>query len=236
MRTKVWTISIRIFHWFLAIGFTVAYILGDYDKYENLHFAFGLFVGTLILFRVMYGFFGNRYSNFKDFPISIKNQISFIAGFFKKDKTYIGHNPVASIVMLGIFIVGLLCSISGFTLYSVENPSFLNINFNEDFLEEVHEILANSFLILVVIHLIGLFTDLLFHSKIRTIQSIFTGYKSVQGENSKQSTFHTIFSVIWLIVPFLAFVYGNNLKTKSENDKSKVEHYEKNERHDEDDD
>jgi uncharacterized protein with ParB-like and HNH nuclease domain len=60
--------------------------------------------------------------------------------------------------------------------------------------------------------------------------------KSVQGENSKQSTFHTIFSVIWLIVPFLAFVYGNNLKTKSENDKSKVEHYEKNERHDEDDD
>jgi len=234
MKTKVWTISIRIFHWFLAIGFTFAYILSDFDNYENLHYAFGLFVGVLILFRFIYGLIGNKYANFQDFPLSIKNQISFITHFFKKDKTYIGHNPAASIVMLGIFIVGLFCSISGFMLYSVENPSFININFSEYFLEEAHEILANLFLILVVIHLIGIFTDLLFHSKTKTLQSIFTGYKSVEGENSKQNTLHVIFSFIWFVVPFLAFLYGNNLKTETKTEKNKTEQHENKQEEDED--
>lgn len=239
MRTKVWTISIRIFHWFLAIGFTAAYILSDFDSYENLHYAFGLFVGVLILFRVIYGFIGNRYANFKDFPISIKNQLSFVTHFFKKDKTYIGHNPAASIIMLGIFTVGLFCSISGFMLYSVENPSFINTNFNEDFLEEAHEIFANLFLILVVIHLMGIFTDLLFHSKTKTLQSIFTGHKSVEGEYSMQNTLHVIFSIIWFIIPFLAFIYGNNLKSESSNENNQIEQHENNQEedeHDEDDD
>ena len=236
MKTKVWTISIRIFHWLLAIGFTAAYILGDFDSLDNLHYAFGLFVGALILFRLIYGLIGNKYSNFKDFPISVKNQISFIKNFFKNDKTYIGHNPAASVVMLGIFIVGLLCSISGFMVYSVENPSFLNISLSEDFLEEGHEILANLFLVLVIIHLIGLLIDLLFHANKRTLQSIFTGYKSVTGENSKQNTFQTILSVLWLLVPFFAFIYGNNLKTENNIEKNKIEHYNKHEEHDEDDD
>jgi cytochrome b len=236
MRTKVWTISIRIFHWFLAIGFVVAYILGDFDNFENLHYAFGLFVGALVSLRLIYGILGNKYANFRDFPISVKNQISFIKNFSKKDKNYIGHNPAASVVMLGIFIVGLFCSFSGFMLYSVENPSLFNINLSEDFLEEGHEILANLFLILVVIHLIGLFTDFLFHSNTKTLQSIFTGYKTVEGESSKQNTFQTIFSVLWLLVPFFAFIYGNNLKTENNIEKNKVEHYDKHEEHDEDDD
>lgn len=223
MRTKVWTVSIRIFHWLLAIGFASAYILSDFDNYENLHYAFGLFVGALILFRIIYGFVGNKYANFKDFPIRIKNQITFIKHFFKKDKTYIGHNPAASIVMIGIFIVGLFCSISGYMLYSVENPSIINVSLSEDFLEETHEILTNLFLGLVIIHLIGIFTDLLFHSKTKTLQSIFTGYKSVEAENSKQNVFLAIFSVLWFIVPFLAFLYGNNLNTVNNTEKNQIE-------------
>ena len=91
--------------------------------------------------------------------------------------------------MLGVFIVGLLCSISGF--YSVENSLFFNINLSEDFLEEEHDILANLFLVLV-----GIFTDLIFHSKTKTLQSIFTRYKSVEAENTKQNVFQTIFSVL----------------------------------------
>jgi len=67
MKSYIWTLPTRVFHWSLAIGFTTAYILGDFDKFENLHFAFGAFVGTLILFRIVFGIFGPRYSNFKDF-------------------------------------------------------------------------------------------------------------------------------------------------------------------------
>lgn len=239
MKTKVWTISIRIFHWCLAIGFTAAYILSDFHDYQNLHYGFGLFVGGLLLFRIIYGFLGPKYAHFMDFPIGIKNQIEFITHFFKKDKTYIGHNPMASIVMLGIFVVGLFCSISGYILYSVENPSRINVNLSEHLVEEAHEILANLFLILVIIHLIGIVTDLIFHSKTKTLQSIVTGYKTVEGENTKQNAFQIIFSVIWFIIPFLAFIYGNNLQTETKNEKNKSEQHENNHKekeHDEDDD
>lgn len=221
MKTKVWTLSIRIFHWLLAIGFCSAYILGDMDEYPNLHYAFGLFVGSLILFRILYGLIGNRYANFTDFPVSLRSQISFITGF-RNNKPYIGHNPAASLVMLGIFVVGILCSISGYMLYSVESGSILA--FNEDILEEGHEVIANLFLILVIIHLAGLLTDLVFHRKANTLQSIFTGYKNVEGENSSQNAFHTIFSVIWFIVPFAAFIYGNNLSDKDAGS-GKTEYY-----------
>lgn len=226
MRTKVWTSSIIIFHWLLAIGFTAAYILSDFDEYLNLHYAFGLFVGALISFRIVYGFIGNKYANFKDFPISVKNQLTFLKNFFDKDKTYVGHNPAASIVMLGIFIVGLISSLSGYLLYSTENPTFVTTNFGEELIGEVHEVFANLFLILVIMHLIGILTDLLFHSKTKTIQSIFTGYKTIDGENSKQTTIHLVFTIIWFVVPFLAFIYGKGLNLKTTSEKDQIEHHE----------
>lgn len=235
MKTKVWLLPIRIFHWFLAIGFTAAYILGDFDDYRNIHYAFGLFVGALVLFRIIYGLIGPKYANFKDFPIGIKNQIEFIKHFLKKDETYIGHNPAASVVMLSIFLVGLLCSFSGFMRYSVESNSLININLSEDFIEEAHEILANLFLILVGIHLVGIIADLLFHAKTKTLQSIFTGYKSVEGENSKRNAFHAIFSVIWFIVPFLTFIYGNNLTSENKIEINQIEQHEKPNKYDEND-
>jgi cytochrome b len=194
MKTKVWPISIRLFHGFLAIGFASAYLLSDFENYRNWHYAFGLFVGVLLLFRIFFGFFGPKYANFKDFPIGKKSQIEFFSHFFKNDKTYVGHNPAASIVMLSIFLVGLLCSFSGFFLYSVEGNSLLTLNLNEGFSEEAHEILANLFLILVGVHLMGILADVLFHPKTKTLQSIFTGSKNVEGEDSKQSTLHHLFS------------------------------------------
>jgi cytochrome b len=227
MRTKVWTISIRIFHWLLAIGFTAAYILGDFDSYENLHYAFGLFVGALVLFRLFYGLFGPKYANFKDFPIHIKNQIKFVQNYFNKDKAYIGHNPAASIVMLLIFIVGLFCSISGYLLYSNESAGLFVVGFNKELLEETHEILANLFLFLVVIHIVGLTTDLIFHNKLKAINSIFTGFKNVEGENSKPNNFQKLYTIFWLIIPFFMFYYGYKLEgqNKSSND-NKIEHHE----------
>jgi cytochrome b len=233
MSTKVWTSSIRIFHWLLAIGFTAAYILSDFDEYQNLHYAFGLFVGVLISFRIVYGFIGNKYANFKDFPISVKNQLTFLKSFFDKDKTYVGHNPAASIVMLGIFIVGLISSLSGYLLYSAENPTFVKTNLGEELIGEVHEVFGNLFLILVITHLIGILTDLLFHSKTKTIQSIFTGYKTVDGENSKQTTLHQFFTIIWFVVPFLAFMYGKGLTTKTTSEKEQIEHHENTQEEDE---
>ena len=44
MKTFIWSVPIRIFHWLLVIGFATAYILGDQVITANWHFAFGAFV------------------------------------------------------------------------------------------------------------------------------------------------------------------------------------------------
>ncbi len=144
MRIYIWTLPTRIFHWLLAIGFVTAYSLGYFDNPGSLHFAFGAFVTTLIVFRLLFGLFGPRYANFKDFPIGLKNQKEFLKSYFSKTNKYAGHNPVASVIMLLILITGLLCGVSGYLLYAVENNVF-SLNINEHFLEESHEALAISF-------------------------------------------------------------------------------------------
>lgn len=225
MKTYIWTAPTRIFHWLLAVGFTVAFILGDFDNLSNLHFAFGAFVGVLLLFRVLFGLFGPTYSAFKDFPIGLKSQREFINSFFSKGKTFAGHNPAASVIMLSIFFVGIICSMSGYFLYANEN-NVLNIGINEDALEELHEIAANLFLILVVIHLLGILTESFFHKKTGTLQSIFTGYKNIESKSAKLNGFHKIFMVLWLIVPFYVSYLAYSLPVNTKEHENKIENNE----------
>lgn len=235
MKTYIWTLPTRIFHWLLAIGFTAAYILSDVDNYENLHFAFGAFVGTLVFFRLLFGLFGPTYSNFKDFPIGLTNQVEFIKSYFSKTKTYAGHNPSASIVMILILLTGLFCSISGFFLYATEN-NLLNVGFSEDFFEEAHEILANLFLILIGIHILGVIGDTIFHGKTGTLQSIFTGYKNVNTDNAKLNNFQKSFIFLWFLVPFYFFYLAYVLPVETKDTESKMENIEQREHDNHDDD
>lgn len=228
MKSYIWTLPTRVFHWSLAIGFTTAYILGDFDKFENLHFAFGAFVGALILFRIVFGIFGPRYSNFKDFPIAPENQKAFIKGYFSRAKNHVGHNPAAAVVMLLILLIGLICSISGYLLYATEN-NILGFAIQEDLLEEVHEVLANIFLGLVGAHLLGVLADTLFHRKTGTLQSIFTGYKNIEARNVKLNAFHKYFVLLWVIVPIYLFFLAYNLPINdNKTTKQNSEHYEDN--------
>ncbi|MEI6697231.1 MAG: cytochrome b/b6 domain-containing protein [Bacteroidota bacterium] len=221
MRTYIWTFPTRIFHWLLAISFTTAFILGDFDNLENFHFAFGAFVGILLFFRLLFGVFGPIYSKFTDFPIGWKSQKEFITTYFSKSKIYAGHNPAASVIMLFILLVGFICSISGYLLYANKNEIF-SIGINEDFLKESHEVVANLFLVLVGIHLLGIISDVLFHYKTGSLQSIFTGYKNIETKSAKLNGFHKVFIVLWLIIPFYFFylAYGLKINTK-EKEKNK---------------
>lgn len=235
MKTLIWTLPARIFHWLLAIGFTLAYILGDFDELRNLHFAFGALVGALIFFRLIFGLIGPRYSHFRDFPIGFKNQKEYMSSILNKAKVHSGHNPLAALIMLAILISGLVCSISGFLIYAGEH-NILNLGFNEESIEELHEVLANIFLILVVIHLAGLIIDTLTDRKTGTLASIFTGYKNIDSENASLSGFQKFLSVLWFIVPFVLFYMAFNLPVNQSTEKDELKIESSHNHHNDDDD
>ena len=210
MRTRIWTMPTRIFHWLLAIGFASAYILSDFEDLNKFHFAFGAFVGTLAIFRILFGFVGPKYSHFRDFPIGIKKLKEFFRTLPDKTKTYIGHNPAAAAIMLGILMTAVLCGISGYLFQGVKSHAF-DIGINRKTLKEIHEVLANLFLILVAVHFLGVIIDNFLHRKVGTITSIFNGYKNIEADNIHLNLFQKIFSVLWFIIPLVAFWLAYNL-------------------------
>ena len=241
MKTKIWSLTTRISHWLLAIGFTVAYITGENEWKMNYHYAFGALVGGILFFRILYGIIGPKYSNFKDFPMGVSQQIDFIKNYFSKNHTYVGHNPLASLVMFSMMFAGIFTAFTGY-LWATESAHFLGFTFTEEMVEEGHEIGAKLFLILVFAHLAGIFFDTIFHRKTGTLGSIFTGYKNVQAETVKTNAFHKIVSILWLVVPmvlfYLAFGLPVNEREKNESENEieyeKEQHYDKKESEHED--
>ena len=207
MKTKIWSLTTRISHWLLALGFTVAYITGEKEWQMNYHYAFGALVGGITFFRILYGIFGPKYSNFKDFPMGISHQIDFIKNYFYKN-SYVGHNPLASVVMFTMMFAGVFTAITGY-FWATETAQFLGFTLTEKGVEESHEFGAKLFLVLVFAHLAGIFADTIFHRKTGTLASISTGYKNVQTEAGKTNAFHKIFSLLWLggslFLAYLAF-------------------------------
>ncbi len=62
MKTYIWSWPTRIFHWLLVIGMVAAYLLAEEEELLNYHSAVGYMVGILILFRIIWGFAGPKYS------------------------------------------------------------------------------------------------------------------------------------------------------------------------------
>ena len=64
----VWDLPLRLFHWTLVLLFLAAWWTGSREKLFALHEACGLALSGLLVFRVVWGFAGNRAARFASFP------------------------------------------------------------------------------------------------------------------------------------------------------------------------
>jgi cytochrome b len=201
MKTKIWSLPTRIFHWLLTVGVIGAYFLAE--EYFGIHMAFGFLVGTLLIFRIVWGFAGPKYSRFSDFNMSKK---AFIETY--KNKKYpAGHNPLASLVMIAILTFALLTVLSGMLAYASEGKgilAFMGIQ-GVGVFEDIHKTFINLLLITVALHLLGLVVDVVKNRETSTIGSMFTGYKSVDTEGVRLNPEQKIFSFVWIISAIAVF-------------------------------
>ena len=220
-RTYVWGIPTRLFHWMLVVSLVGAYIAEE--DFLTLHVAFGYTAGLLIVIRLCWGLIGPEYSHFRDFPISINSIAGFLKGIGKSDKVYTGHNPLASVVMLGIMLMVLLVVFTGLLTLNQEGGQGLLKSFTLPAgieFKEVHEVCVQILIGLTILHLLGIISDLIIHKSASVLKSIITGYKSgIAAKDAELNTFQKIFSVVWIVGPLLAFyltVTGPSLQLKEE--------------------
>lgn len=229
MKTYIWSLPTRIFHWLLVIGMIVAYLVSEEDNLLNIHSSIGYMIGILILFRIIWGFFGPKYSRFRDFPMGMQSLKAFVTDMKSSKSNSPGHNPVASLVMLGIILFSLAIVVSGISLLASKGQglfSSLQTGFSSDTLKEIHEITVNIVIALVIAHLLGNLVDFIFNRKAGTLTSMFTGYKNIEGENVKLSSIQKIIAGIGILSALAILPYSlitQKITVKAENQEQKAQ-------------
>ncbi len=227
MKTYIWSLPTRLFHWLFVIAMVAAYLLSEEEELINIHSSVGYMVGILIMFRIIWGFAGPKYSRFSDFPIGIKRIKEFVTDIKSSKSHSPGHNPMASFVMLGIIFFSLMIVISGILLLASEGQgffAFIKPGVSEDTLKVLHEIAVNIVIALVILHLAGNLVDYIFNKKAGTLLSMFTGYKNIDAESIRLTTFQKVIAGIGIIAALAAFPYSvlnQKISAKSENTEQK---------------
>ena len=144
---KVWDRFVRVFHWGLVASFVTAYLTGD--EIEDLHIWAGYSAAALVALRLVWGFIGTpfaRFSHSVKSPASVLRYLSDIVS--GREARYIGHNPAGGAMVMALLAMLVALSITGILMTT---PAYAH----SEALEEVHEVLANGTLALVMLHIGG---------------------------------------------------------------------------------
>lgn len=151
-RVYVWQLPVRFYHWlnFLAVLVlaVTGYIIASPPAVQSgSEASFGYWFGTVrflhflaafvfffnFLFRIYWGFVGNKYADWKNFIPYRKDQWKEIIDVLKVDILQlkvqplksVGHNALAGFTYFLTFLAFLFQSITGFGMYSAMSDSFL---------------------------------------------------------------------------------------------------------------
>ncbi len=157
---EVWSKPIRIFHSLLIMLIITAFLTEDFKK---IHEVVGYMILSLIIFRIIYGLITkNIYEKLSSFFFSPKEILLFIKSVLQlNEKRYLGHNPLAGLVMIGIILTIIGMAISGGVGFAMkEEEGFLAMLVTPNFelgktLLNLHELLSHILLILIGSHLMG---------------------------------------------------------------------------------
>ncbi len=165
--TKVWDLPLRVFHWLLVIGFFVAYLTED--ELLDIHVWAGYLVFGLLVFRLVWGFIGNRYARFASFLCSPMASVAYIKDVVAlKPKRYLGHNPAGAAMIVLLLASLLMTVLTGFAVYGADQGAGPLASIgpaNEDLWEDLHELFANLTVVLVVLHIAGVAVESFIHKE-----------------------------------------------------------------------
>jgi len=168
MMVRVWDALIRSFHWSLVLGFGVAWFSAN--QAEDLHVWTGYAAGGLILLRLVWGIRGSRYARFDNFVRGPRAVLSYLKMMLQGHEVrYLGHNPAGGAMVLALMagVLGL-----GFTGWM----QFTDKWYGEDWVTNLHALIAHGLLGLIGLHLAGVALASVRHRE-NLVRAMITGWK-----------------------------------------------------------
>jgi cytochrome b len=171
----VWDWPVRLGHWLMVGGFTLAWLTGDSETFRLVHVIAGGTVLGVATFRLPWGFIGSRYARFVDFvrgPAAVKGYIMSLLRL--QPAHHVGHNPAGGWAIVALLALGILTGLAGWATYN---------DFGGHWLEDLHEGLATAMLTMVIVHIAGVVSGSLLHGE-NLVRAMVNGCKQGAAEEA----------------------------------------------------
>jgi cytochrome b len=167
---RVWDVAIRLFHWLVVALVATAYATWRLN-WMVWHGWIGDLLLALLLFRLLWGFFGSETARFSHFLTSPRIAVEHLKyALLREPDRQVGHNPAGGWMVLfllslllaetltGIYVANDIADVgplTGIAPAAVENA-----------IDASHEILWNVLVAAIVLHVLAIF-----------------GYAAIKGQN-----------------------------------------------------
>ena len=152
MKRPVWDLPTRLFHWSLVALIAFSWWSAENDELD-MHVWSGMAVLTLLLFRLLWGFFGSSTARFTSFVRGPRMVVDYLRGAWKG----IGHSPLGALSVLALLGASAIEVVTG--LFSMDEDGLVSgplarlitMDFSDE-IAELHEEFFNVLLALVLLH------------------------------------------------------------------------------------
>ena len=103
VRKRIWDLPTRVFHWTLSVA-VIGLIATGLGGVMEWHFRLGYTVLALLLFRLLWGFVGGRWSRFASFFYGPGSVVAYLRGRAHPDHV-IGHTPLGALSVFAVLTV-----------------------------------------------------------------------------------------------------------------------------------
>lgn len=203
---RVYDLPTRVFHWVFAgcflTAFAIANTLDDESTGFSYHMIAGMVMVSAVVWRILWGVFGSTHARCSDFSLRPAALVDYLRNALAgTTRLWAGHNPASSWAALIMMLLALGLGTTGYLMVSTPWGESL---------EDVHEILANSFIVVVVLHLAGIILHTLKH-KDALGKSMLHGRKRHLPDSVLPVHSHTAVGlvVLMLSVGLGAYLLGN---------------------------
>lgn len=113
VRVRVWDLPTRVFHWLLVISVVGLFITGNVGGWwMDWHMRIGIFVLSLLIFRVLWGLLGDTWSRFSRFVYAPASLLTYLRGQSPLLHR-VGHTPLGALSVFALLLALLLQVASG---------------------------------------------------------------------------------------------------------------------------
>lgn len=190
-RVLVWDAPVRVFHWLLVLTFAGAWLTAESERWRMVHVTLGYTMAGLVAFRVLWGLLGTRHARFTGFVRGPAAVAAYLKSLLRgRPEHHAGHNPAGALAIVALLLLAVAVPATGWALFN---------DMGGEWLEDVHEGVANAMLALVAVHVAAVAISSWLHRE-NLVAAMITGRKSAPADEAIRGAWRSVGALMLVAV------------------------------------